>query len=687
MGLIILVAALFAATLAGFALVLARLAATRRELAQVREALDVLANNRTAFWSAAPAREERAEAKRAAFASVDVALVKPAANDAPTAQTHRDARAPVSRVASRPLASIEDQDDAPNFDGAAPNLSPENARAIVVAVALALPTIGFAFAAPTAAIVAAALVLASAALLISLRAAWRHTAWFATLGAGAWAITGLVAGVGTAQADLFATALAISAAAGLTHARAQRPAAPGLALTTIMAAAALIVGADLGLVGAAGASYGVIVALGAAIGASTLRLEAVHLGAFAAAGLGLYVLSAQQPAGVWFTPAAVWTGMWFLAIAFLRVPVLGPRGTLIAATGATAPVFAVSALYAARHGLENAFTAAAGYMTLALMFAAIITLAARRHDGLAKLHLALWALAIPAVACGAIAILLALPAPLEPAALAAFALGLVALDTRWPDRFWRFAITAIAALTAITGAATAQQFGALDTSWSPLWLALYAVAIPAGFLGVAAHFAAPRAPITAAILEALAIVGAALAGSAALRLAFSLGVPALEPVSFVETGAHAALWLGLALLLAWRGDDGARWVRGAASIALASAGLLLAFGCLLAWLAPWWAAPLDAPSALHPPLGFALPAVAAWAHWAFWRGRGAERRARIAFASAALLTAAWATLELVSFNIDAADWVTATIGACAFALAAGLNFVPGLATPRAAPAV
>jgi hypothetical protein len=65
----------------------------------------------------------------------------------------------------------------------------------------------------------------------------------------------------------------------------------------------------------------------------------------------------------------------------------------------------------------------------------------------------------------------------------------------------------------------------------------------------------------------------------------------------------------------------------------------------------------------------------------FWRGRGAETRARASFAAAAMLSAAFVTMEAADWN-GAPDWLAALSGASAFALAIAGNFTPAAAPPR-----
>jgi hypothetical protein len=688
MTILVLLIVQLAATLAGFALVWRWFAALNAELARLREAVEATqnaSNSAHSLWPAPiPARKAPQPALALLAAAASGLLRRAPTDDFEPTLPLFDLDRPRRRRGgdAPPVMPIDEIEGSTDWRTPHASVSPETVRAVAAAGALAAPALGFAFAAPMAGIVAAALAVASALLLVSLRPAWRHTAWFAVLGGGAWTLAGYLTGLGAARADIFCAALVLAAAAGLAHARVKRPAAPGVTSALFMAAAALAIGAQWGMVGPAGIAYAVIVALGAAIGASTLRLEPLHLASFAGAGLGLFVLSSQAPAGVWFTPAAVWAGVWFLAISFLRTPALGPRGTLVAATGAAAPMFAVSALYAARHALETPLAAAAGFVTLGLVFVGILVLAARRAKSLEALHLTLWALAAPTLGSAATALLLASPAPGQAACMAALALALVAVDARWPDRVWRFGAVAMTAAAAIVGWNAAKGFGTFAFE-QPLWAVTgFTLALPAAFLGIGAHFAARRAPITAAILEAFAIVGAVATLAALTRLAFSGGAPDLQPVGFVEAGTHAALWLGASLLLAWRRDRGAGLVRRGAAIALAGAGLGVALACLLAWLTPWWTIELYAPPFLHPPLGFAAPAVAAWAHWAYWRKRGTPNRARVSFGAATLLTAAWATLEAVWFRSGGADWISVAVGASAFAIAAGVNFVPGLAAPR-----
>jgi len=237
----------------------------------------------------------------------------------------------------RPLPLADDEENADEWlPSSAPSLSPEVARALIVVSALAAPTVGFTFGLPIATIATTALIIAALAALAAVRGAWRHTAWFATAGAGAWAAAGCLAGAEAASAPLYCAGLVAAGGAGLLQARAVRPASPGLGLAALMAAAAMTAGLGFGLIGLAGLAFGAITLFAAAIGATTLRLEPLHLASLVAAGAGLYVMSGHRGADIWFTPVVTLAGMWFLALAFVRVPVLGARGVTLAATGALA---------------------------------------------------------------------------------------------------------------------------------------------------------------------------------------------------------------------------------------------------------------------------------------------------------------------------------------------------------------
>jgi hypothetical protein len=172
-----------------------------------------------------------------------------------------------------------------------------------------------------------------------------------------------------------------------------------------------------------------------------------------------------------------------------------------------------------------------------------------------------------------------------------------------------------------------------------------------------------------------------------LRYALSSGAPNATPIGFIEAGAHIAVWAGLALALAARSRRGATIVRRASAGALGAVSLGASAVAGLLWLTPFWSSRafsgVDWPVFQHAPLGFALPAMLAWGHWAFWRNRGAHMRTRAALASAGLLTAAFIVLEVIGARSGVVDpgqtdWVSVTALVIAFGLAIGVNFAPGV---------
>jgi hypothetical protein len=320
-------------------------------------------------------------------------------------------------------------------------MSPESMHTLAAASLFAAPAVAAAFGAPSIFIIAAIFVLVAAAFVASMRPAWRTAAWVGAVAGGCWAIAGLASGAAALEPALFSGAALLAGAAGLAHARWSATAWPGACLAILMAGASLVLGAEIGMVGFAGAAFAGIVLLAAIVGASALNLEAIHLAAFAAAGAGLFVLSGQGQGDVWFTPAAAWAGAAFGALAALRTPIEGARAALIAATGAIAPIFAVGVMINARHGLEQPWAGAAAYAALALFFSGILTAALRRHGRLARLKLAAWSLGLAACWCAGAAILYLIPealTPLQPSALALLGLAAIAIDMRLPARMWRF---------------------------------------------------------------------------------------------------------------------------------------------------------------------------------------------------------------------------------------------------------
>ena len=227
---------------------------------------------------------------------------------------------------------------------------------------------------------------------------------------------GLATAAARGAPGLYCAVLPIAGATGLTHAYLRRAAhgaavaAPGACLSLFMCAAALALGSQIGMIGAPGVAFAAIVSCAAIAGALNIKLEPIHLAAFGATLIGLFVMSGQDTAAVWFTPITAWAGALFLGIASVRVPKIGARGAALAATGVIAPMAAIAALYGAQQGLADPHAAAAAFAVLACVFVAIIAAAARwRERGLSALKLTLWVLGAGSLiaACAAIFLTLA----------------------------------------------------------------------------------------------------------------------------------------------------------------------------------------------------------------------------------------------------------------------------------------
>jgi hypothetical protein len=561
-----------------------------------------------------------------------------------------------------------------------PTLSPETGRGLVLALMATSPAIAFFFNADHAAIVASGLAIAAAMMIIALRPIWRAAAWAAVLTASAWALVGFALGAAQADPASYSIFVAFAAITGIVHAHLRR-AAPGATMALAMAAAALALASQTGMVGAPGVAFGVIAAVAAIIGAMSLRLEAMHLAAFAAAVIGLFVLSGQPSAAIWFTPAAAWAGALFLAIAAVRVPQLGPRGVALAGTGAFAPLGAIAALNAAQHGLANPLAAAGAFLGLALLLAGVVTQAALRVGrGLEGLRATLWVLVVGAFIAVSAAIALALPVQLAAPASAALALGLVALDERLRNDVWRiFAI--FAGLSALVFAGLAARAVLSETAtWSP-WLAIATGVAATAALAGSAAFVLTRNWFarTAAFFELIAMGLAVAAASLWVRVAFADGAPVLRPVTFVEAGTHAAIWLAAALIIGWRAKLGAESAREFAMRALgvsALAVLTISAGVHAAALVQ----PLDTDVLARASVGFALPATLFWGHWAFWRARRDEGEARLALCAAAVATATFLIIEAAHADSWPA-WARAAAIALSIGAAIGVNFAPGVTRP------
>ena len=547
-------------------------------------------------------------------------------------------------------------------------------------IALA-PAFGFLARVESAAVTAIGLGVALAMTLLGLRTGWQASAWAAAITAIGWALFGFVSGAAHASPIIYSVFVAFCGAAGLLHAYLRRS-PPGSVIALGMATMALALASQIGVISAAGVAFSVIVTAAAVVGALSLRLEAVHLAAFGAALIGLFVLSGQDAAAIWFTPAAAWAGAIFFAIAMVRVPQLGARGVALAGTGALAPLLTAGALHAAQHGLADRFAAAAAFFALAAALGGLIALAAgRRPNGLAALRVTLWVLTIAAFLAVSTAVLLALPAPLAASAFAALALGLATLNTRLADAAWR-TFSCIAALCAGVMAYEAAQMLLLETpGWRP-WLLIGAgLALPAVLLGASAMFAnRGDAKVTAGLHEVFVLGLAIATANLIVRLYFSAGATLLAPIGFVEAGAHVSVWLLASLLIATRARRGAGETRMAAATTLGALALFTAVVAGVLWLTPFWSA-REAVAATapiqHAPLGFLGPALIAWGHWVFWRARGSELRTRATFAAGAALSAGFIVLEVMR-NAELPDWARALVVALALALAIIVNFAPSV---------
>ncbi|GAM99955.1 tolA protein [alpha proteobacterium U9-1i] len=638
----------------GFALLWRKLGRTENELLRLRRVVESMELDR-----AVPKRS-RAKAEAA------LAVGGQARARAPEPDVDLEWRAPVSRLRPEtpPLVVVDDHDEEPSWFNPARQF-------IAIAVALAaLPLAGLPFGLTLAELTPAGLLIAAALAFAGLREDWNAAAWVAAAAGIGWAAAALTTGDALVAPALFSASAALAGAGGLTH-LVLRESQRGAVLAAGMSVALLWLCAIAGVIGPAGLALASLIIASALLGARKLRFEPMLHAAFAAAGVALFVLSAQESAAIWFTPAAALAGMLFLAIAFVRVPQLGARGGSVAGAGAAASMFAVGALYVSQHGLANPWAASAGFVALAGAFGGIIALAAqRRGRDVQRLKLTLWVLGFSAFAALASAIFIVAPPPLAATLMAALALGFAALDLRVPTLAWRAAAIASLVVAALAASTSAQSFASAFPIW-PRWaLLIAAFAAPAALAAAAAYLARPRARLSADVYETFAILGAIGAGALALRLAFTAATPEMLTLSFLEAGAQIALLSLAALALA---ANNRRELGGLAFV------LALALGAVAStfWLTPHW---LEQPLATLAPYGFALMAAPLWAHWAFWRSRAAHTRTRVSFSAAALASAAFVTLEIVNARDAIAtpgvDWLTVGASSLAFAIALGGSFAP-----------
>lgn len=559
-------------------------------------------------------------------------------------------------------------------------ISPATLRGLVLGVLATAPAFGFFFNASPPAIVASGLAIAAAMMVIALRPVWTIGAWASVCTAGAWASLGFALGAAHADPTSYSMCVAFAGAAGLVHAH-MRQAAPGATMALAMSAAVLALASQTGMIGPAGLAFGVIVAMAAIVGAMSLRLDAMHLAAFGAAVIGLFVLSGQPSAAIWFTPVTSWAGALFLAIAVIRVPQLGARGVAIAGTGAFGALGATLALNTAQQGLANPYAAAAALLVLAAMLGGLIAISAlRRERGLQGLRFSLWMLAFAAFFAIVAAIVLALPMPLASAAFGLVALGLAALNARFPDGVWRF-LAGVSSLMALPFAVSSAQMMLAEVPGWPSWLRVaIGLGVPAALLGGAALVASRhRAAKLAALFELIVMGLAVSAASLFVRILFSEGALLLRPVGFVETGVHCAVWLTAALIIGSRAHLGAQPMRIAAMNLLTIVALGVMSVAALLWTTDYWSARSGVgPDALsRETLGFLIPAAFFFAHWVFWRARSEDLQTRLVFGASMLLLAAFVTVEAIRAE-HIPDWSRALAGAVSIAVALGLNFAPGV---------
>lgn len=637
------------------------------EIAALREALAA------AQKAAVAAQSAKARPRRAAAAN---AAVIPVATDVVTSA--QEAAAPLERARRAWFAAAPAKPAQP-----APRISADTARGLALGVLALAPALAFAFGGDAAIVVACGLAIGAAMMVIGQRPEWRAAAWAGVVTAGVWALIGFAIRSPHVDPVSYAICLSLAAVTGLAHAY-RHKVTPGVAMAAIMAIAALALGAETGMVGAAGAAFGFIVTAAAITGALALRLEGVHFAAFAASLIGLFVLSGQESAAIWFTPVTTWAGAVFFGIAAVRVPQLGARGVAIAGTGALGPLAAITALYFAQHGLADRYAAAGGFAVLAALLVGVIAAAAmRRERGVEALKATLWVLALGAFIAFATAAAMALPAALAAPVLALAALGLAAVDLGMPARAWRALAALCGLFTLIFALAACQVLLREASNWPGLAIAASGVGAPAAIIGAAVIAAQRRgARISAGFLEAVAIILAVITANLLLRLLYSGGAILFRPISFAEAGAHVAVWLGAALVIRERARYGVRPVRIAAANALLVVALGIMFAAALLWATPYWQGrTADIPLISHDTLGFLLPALLFLAHVPTWRRRGAVTQTRLTFGAGALLLAAFITAEVTRMD-DGADWAGAVTGALAFAAAIGVNFIPGVVLAR-----
>ncbi len=502
---------------------------------------------------------------------------------------------------------------------------------------------------------------------------------------GTWAVVGFALRVAQTDPLTFGAALALAGVASLVNARLRDP-GPGEAAALMMAFAALVLGNQIGMIGPAGAAFGVMAAMAAIVGALSLKLENMHLAGFAATLIGLFVLSGQPSAAIWFTPVATWAGALFLGTAAVRVPQLGARGVTLAATGALAPLLVIAALYDSHQGLADPRAAGGAFIALAVMLAGVVAAAAQRHQrGVAALKITLWVLAAGAFIASVAGALLAFPAPFAASALGALSLVAALLFARFEDAVWRICAMVAALLTAFVASGGVPLVLHETPGWNSTFIVAGGLALPAALAGIAGSALRRAGARVSGGLAKLVAIGLSVAtADMVLRLLFSGGAPLMQPVGFVEAGFHIAAWLAIALAVAARGQKRRMGSARKAGILVLGAASLAASALIAAlWLTPYWQLLIPSrvawPALRFDGLGFIAPAALYWAHWVFWRMRGANVRTRISFGAAAAMTASCIALMVMRpGQPDVAGSIAPLFGAVSFALAILANFAPGV---------
>jgi hypothetical protein len=670
MALLILIALQLVGSAAAIGVLWRRSERQRRELAELRAQVDAISAPRVVQR---PRREAVALAAVAPIASEPTPML---AREPAPLRTPQGWRVP--EELTRAFAALP--------------VSASALRNFTLAFAALAPALGFATHADVVIMTGAGVIVGAAMMLVSLMPHWRQAAWGGAFTAGAWAMLGLATAAARGTPDLYCGVLPIAGAAGLTQAYLRRAAhgaavalAPGACLALFMCAAALALGSQIGMVGAPGVAFAVIVSCAAIAGALNIKLEPIHLAAFGATLIGLFVMSGQDTAAIWFTPITAWAGALFLGIAAVRVPKIGARGAALAATGVIAPMAAIAALYGAHQGLADPRAAAAAFAVLAGVFAAIIAAGARWHTrGVAALKLTLWVLGGGGLLAATAAIFLALPPSFAAPAFAVLALAYVLTEARAPYTMWR-AFAAVSTALACANAWASAELMLREAPHLGPWATIGAgLAAPAVISVIAGHIATRnKTTLTAAVLEGAAIAMGMAAAALGVRYCFAAGAPLSHPVSFVEAGVHISVWLLAAILIAARSRRDSRRLRAAAAVLLGTLSLVGSAAISLLWLTGYWEQqPASIAPALfrHEGLGFALPAIFFWSSWVFWRARGSNLRTRLAMGAGALMAAAFVTLEAMRpADGGAPGTLNALIGALSFALAIVLNFAPGVA--------